>query len=50
MADAQSDVAVQPIWIFACAAAEPTNMQEISIETPSVITNLAKCLLNSSFP
>jgi hypothetical protein len=29
MADAQSEVAVQPIWIFACAAAEPANAQAI---------------------
>jgi hypothetical protein len=44
MADAQSEVAVQPIWIFACAAAEPANAQDISSEIPSVIANLANCL------
>jgi hypothetical protein len=48
MADAQSEVAVQPIWIFACAAAEPANAQAISSEIPSVIANLANCLFKLS--
>jgi hypothetical protein len=39
---------VQPIWIFACAAAEPANAQAISSEIPSVIANLANCLFKLS--